>query len=212
MWPLANPWFTLGATGVVDAACGDLDRRYVWIGRAQLAHLRAKGDSPITFLCWSGTLATGLFDDDPRNWMRAGRDALTQLINSLLPIARESGAQIGLVPHHRHILSDFLGQLRISREHEGSSLITILSPATLIAPSMGKDLTDHVTRSIAVIAPSAATVILEDIQLDPNDPMISPARCRWGTGSLPHEILLQALGATLTANIPILLPEPNLNS
>ncbi len=175
-----------------------------WSGRCGFDAALAANDprNPVTLLAWSGTLGPTLFEGEPRNWMRAGRDALAGLIATLLPRAHSHGVPFGFIPHHFHLLSDVAGQMRVWHEHADAGWATVLSPATLIATSMHKDLHDHLRRAVEMVAPRASLCLLEDLVFDAHADT-APRRVEWGSGEIPHESVVEWLESALPLSTPI---------
>ncbi|MSR29014.1 MAG: hypothetical protein EXS03_05490 [Phycisphaerales bacterium] len=166
--------------------------------------------NPTTFLVWSGTLGLGLFDPAIGNWMRPGREALAALVIDLLGVTRAAGASIGFIPHHAHLLSDVAGQMRHWHEHSEAGLVTVLSPASLIAGSMRKDLDDHLRRAIEMCAPRCAICVLEDLRFDGTPPS-APVRVPWLQGEILRDSVVQMLTEHLPVHTPIAVPSTALS-
>lgn len=155
---------------------------------------------------WSGTFARGLFEGDYRNWGPGARAQLDKQLDSLLSAATACGARFGFVPHHSHLLSDVAGQMRIWHARAGQCLATVLYPSGVIAPSMVRDLDDHIHRAIEMLAPRCQLCILEDLAPaesgEPGEQALS--RVPWGRGILPHDLVVALLARHLPTDVPIL--------
>lgn len=164
-------------------------------------------------LCWSGTFAEDLFAGDMRNWTKSGHAAFEGWLDETLPqlcdVQPKSGHGIrllGVVPHHTHLLSDVAGQMRLWQSRKDQGLATVLYPSGLIAPSMAKDIDDHLLRSIANLGPRCSLCILEDLA----SPVGSQdeqhfQRVPWGTGMLPHALIERLLSEHLPATTPVII-------
>ena len=164
-------------------------------------------------LCWSGTFAATLFDGDIRNWTKSGHTALERWLDETLPklcdVQPKPGTgirRLGLVPHHTHLLSDVAGQMRLWHNRKDQGLATILYPSGLIAPSMMKDIDDHLIRSISNLGPRCSLCILEDLAAPVgSQDEIHFQRAPWGTGMLPHALIERLLGEHLPASTPVII-------
>lgn len=160
-------------------------------------------------LCWSGTFAEDLFAGDMRNWTKSGHTALEGWLDQTLPqlCDTKSGRRLGVVPHHTHLLSDVAGQMRLWQNRKDQGLATVLYPSGLIAPSMAKDIDDHLARSISNLGPRCSLCILEDLAL-PVGSQEDDAhfqRAPWGTGMLPHALIERLLTEHLPATTPVII-------
>ncbi len=163
----------------------------------------ARAPAGSTLLCWSGTLADGLFDGDFRNWTRPGKAAFDRWLDATRTRlgSHVGGHRLGIVAHHTHILSDVSSQMRLWHELHEHEIATVLHPAALIAPSMVRDLNDHLTRAISMVGPRCTLCILEDITA-------AGDRIPWGTGALPHQQVHALLREFLPPSTPLFVSEP----
>ncbi|MSR70176.1 MAG: hypothetical protein EXS17_07515 [Phycisphaerales bacterium] len=195
---------------------------FFWIGgnpqqhswTAALDSALAHAPAGCTLLCWSGTFADELFAGDVRNWTRPGKPALEGWLDQTLAhlAAHGSGHKLGVIAHHTHLLSDVSAQMRLWHARRDQGIATILHPAALIAPSMLRDLNDHLTRTISMVAPRCDLCILEDIAPLPTegDEESVLARVSWETGLMAvtaHELVHGLLRDHLPPTTPILLSE-----
>lgn len=152
---------------------------------------------------WSGTLAEGLFDDDPRTWMRSGHDAFRRFCDAAAPTLVARGMTLAFRPHARHILSDVQGCLDFLRGREGQPFELALAPADLLTAEMLPAAEDHLIRIYETLGPRAALVLLTDRAAAAGE---SPRPVRDGT---PHADLVRRLLRTcVPATTPlVLLPE-----
>lgn len=174
---------------------------------AEIALVLAEADSgagarPSMLIAFTGTLASGRFEPDMRNWLGAGRDALARAVERATALAEIHGVRVGIIPHFAHLLSDLPGQMRLWHEHSARGLATVLSPATLIAPSMMRDADEHFARAIEVCAARCDLCLLEDLR-SPATPDDAPTRVAWGEGELAHDRIAALLAATLPPSVPI---------
>lgn len=165
-----------------------------------------------TLLCWSGTFADEFFGGDVRNWSSPGKPALERWLDATLDqlAAHGAGHTLGIVPHHTHLLSDISGQMRLWHSRRERGLATILHPAAIIAPSMMRDVNDHLTRAISSLGERCDLCILEDIALAANPPTedVTFDRVSWHEGMLAHDFVHRLLAQYLSPTTPILLSSP----
>ncbi len=194
-----------------------LSHEFYWIGgnpqhqawTASLGRALIEAPAGCTLLCWSGTFADDLFAGDIRNWTRPGKPALEAWLDTTLAriAAHGSGHKLGVVAHHTHLLSDVSAQMRLWHARTAQGVATVLHPSALIAPSMMRDLHDHLTRAISMVAPRCDLCILEDIAPAPSAPIDEPAfdRVAWRNGILAHDFVHGLLGQYLPPTTPIVL-------
>ncbi len=200
--PLAGGSFSVAATS---------SSPFLWIGgnplerswSDSLESTLAKAPAGSTLLCWSGTLADGLFDGDFRNWTRPGKTAFDRWLDATRTRLRAhvGGHRLGIVAHHTHIVSDVASQMRLWHELHEHGIATVLHPAALIAPSMHRDMLDHITRAISMVGPRCDFCMLEDITSEGD-------RTAWGRGALPHQQVHALLREFLPSNTPLFVSEP----
>lgn len=156
-------------------------------------------------VAWSGTLADGLFDDDPRTWMRAGQERFARFLDEVAPALRQHGRTLCFRPHHRHVVGDVHAAVRLLRERAGGPFEVLLAPADLLATSMLRDVEDHLARAFAHLGPVAAAVLLEDVRR-PATGAGDDARLEtvpFGDGELPHAVVARLLAEHVPETTPV---------
>lgn len=167
------------------------------------------------WLCWSGSLAPNPFTPDPRNWMRAGQEAFHRWADGLAAeyAARDSGndpraVRCAVLPHHTQLLSDLSGQMRLWHQYGARGIGSVLHPAALIAPSMLRDLEDHLLRAFTMLGPRCILCILQDIDLLQHDAGDAEVRLvPWGSGRMPHALVERLLNKHVPPTIPVCIPK-----
>jgi hypothetical protein len=150
---------------------------------------------------WSGTLATSLFGEEPRTWMRAGRDAFRAFCDAAAPTLVARGRSLAFRPHARHVLSDVQGCISFTRERNGQPFELAVGPTDLLTVPMLDDIADHLSRIIATLAPVTSMFLLHDIVVDGD--LLKPVPL--GQGILPREVLRTLLAEHAPADLPIVL-------
>ncbi|MSQ89894.1 MAG: hypothetical protein EXS01_00660 [Phycisphaerales bacterium] len=176
--------------------------------QADSSRVAAESSDNDIILCWSGTFGAQLFGGDIRNWTKAGAVALTEWLDESLPrlAAPATKRLLGIIPNHTHLLSDVAGQMRLWQDRSSQGLATVLYPSGLIAPSMLKDIDDHLIRSISHLAPRCALCILEDIApCSEGSARADFHRVAWGRGILPHARIESLLRQHLPVTTPIIV-------
>jgi len=107
-------------------------------------------------VAWSGTLAEGLFDADPRTWMAPGHDAFAAFCDAIVDPLRAHGVRLCFRPHARHVLSDVPSSVSFLRERAAAPFEVALAPATMLTPSMLDMLDDHLRRMFETLGGEAA--------------------------------------------------------
>ncbi len=167
------------------------------------------------WLCWSGSLAPHPFTPDPRNWMRAGQEAFHRWADARAAehAARNAGndpsaVRCAVLPHHTQLLSDLSGQMRLWHQYGANGIGSVLHPAALIAPSMLRDLEDHLLRAFTMLGPRCILCILQDIDLLQHDDGGTEVRLLpWGSGRMPHAQVERLLNEHVPPHIPVCIPE-----
>lgn len=155
---------------------------------------------------WSGTVAGGLFEDDPRTWMRPGQERFAAFLDGIAPALEAHRRTLCLRPHHRHAMGDVHACARLVRERAGGPFEVLLSPADMMAPSMLAQAEDHLARMFAHLGPAAAAVLLADAVETPETGetgLLAPVR--FGEGRLPHALVAQLLADHVPAETPVIL-------
>jgi hypothetical protein len=169
------------------------------------------------WLCWSGSLAAHPFEPDPRNWMRAGQDAFNSWTDRLAaecaaaspspPGPTPLRARCAVIPHHAQLLSDLSGQMRLWHTHGPTGIGSVLHPSALIAPSMLRDLEDHLLRAFTMLGPRCILCILQDIDVVRVGQEVTELRLvPWGSGQMPHSLVERFLNKHVPPNIPVCIP------
>ncbi|MBM4008321.1 MAG: hypothetical protein FJ285_01870 [Planctomycetes bacterium] len=166
------------------------------------------------WLCWSGSLASQPFAPDPRNWMRVGQEAFQHWTERLAAecTAGSEGARphapcCAVLPHHAQLLSDLSGQMRLWHQYGSAGIGSVLHPAALIAPSMLRDLEDHLLRAFTMLGSRCILCILQDIEPVQHDGEIAEIRLvPWGSGQMPHALVERLLNEHVPAHIPLCVP------
>lgn len=157
---------------------------------------------------WSGSLGAGLFDDEPRTWMRAGQERFAAFLDEVAPSLVAHGRTLCFRPHHRHVLGDVHACVRLLRERPAGPFEILLSPADLLAPSMRADAEDHLRRIFAHLGPVAAGVLLTDLPADlrlDEAPADHPSDTRFGEGTLPPALIAELLATHVPEATPVIL-------
>jgi len=181
---------------------------------AEWRHPPITDDASTPWLCWSGSLAPQLFEPDPRNWMRAGQEAFNHWIERLAVecAAGSTGASANTVrcavlPHHTQLLSDLSGQMRLWHQYGSVGIGSVLHPTALIAPSMLRDLEEHLLRAFTMLGPRCMLCILQDIEVVRHGSEIAELRpVPWGSGQMPHSLVEGLLNEHVPPHIPLCIP------
>ncbi len=155
---------------------------------------------------YSGTLGEGLFDDEPRTWMRAGHDRFKAFLDEIEPALRLHGRTLCFRPHHRHVLGDVHASVKLLRDRAGGPFEVLLSPGDLLAPAMLPQAEDHLARMFAHLGPVAAAVLLTDVAPDAGTAETGLlAVRRAGEGVLPMPLVARLLAEHVPAETPVIL-------
>jgi hypothetical protein len=152
-------------------------------------------------VCWSGTLASELFGDEPRTWMGDGHQAFRQFCDSAAPTLLAQRRTLAFRPHARHVLSDVQGCVNLLRERDGQPFEIAVGPVDLLTPGMLGDIEDHLRRIIPILAPRATMFLLHDGVIDGENLRSVPL----GQGLLPRDLLRGLLRDYAPADLPIVL-------
>ena len=150
-------------------------------------------------IAWSGTLADGLFDAHPYNWMAPGRAALDARAAEIGRNLANAGRRLVLLPHARHILSDAPGALAFHTQL-GEIVGVALGPAWMLEPSMLGDVEDHLMRFARMLGAVADVAWVEDARLDGDACTIAAP----GTGVIQPRHVAAAFDAYLPAEVPVI--------
>jgi hypothetical protein len=157
-------------------------------------------------VAWSGTLAEGLFDDEPRTWMKSGHERFAAFLDGIAPSLEQHRRRLCLRPHHRHVLGDVHGCARLLRERAGGPFEVLLSPADMLAAAMLPQAEDHLVRMFAHLGPMAAAVLVADVRETPATPETGLLEMvRFGEGRLPHALVARLLADHVPAETPVIL-------
>src|SRR5690606_1872034 len=115
-------------------------------------------------IIWSGTPAPDLTAPDPRTWTG---DAIRELHEWCDNVGQrpERSPRFAFRLHARHVLSDTPGARRFLTER-GEQFGIVLSPATMIEPSMVETLDEHLERMFEGLGDRADFIWLHDVRLD----------------------------------------------
>ncbi|MFO0783960.1 MAG: hypothetical protein U0636_09790 [Phycisphaerales bacterium] len=167
---------------------------------------------------WSGTLAGGLDEVSPMNWMR-GPAMLREACQSLRPQLVRHGRRLLLVPHARHVLSDARSALTWWGEEvlEGAPLEAdtrapqgprpfglAFDPGALLEPSMLPDLHDHLRTLFAVFGPRSDAVLLRGVRMAADAERME--ECPLAEGVMPLPVLRSLVAECVPAGTPLLIP------
>lgn len=157
-------------------------------------------------LSWSGTLAGGLFDQDPRNWTAPGRRAFDAFCDRVRPAFERHGWTLCFRPHARHVLSDVKGCRDFLARRTGQSFEIALAPASMLEASMLERIDDHLERFFAGLGSVAAMVILEDVRpAQPADDDRPLERVALGEGIFSATRLRSLLREHVSPETPVVL-------
>ncbi len=174
------------------------------LGSDWLVDLEAPSNRLVSY---SGTLASGLFDDEPHTWMRAGHDRFNAFLDEVEPALRHHRRSLCFRPHHRHVVGDVHAAVTLLRERAGGPFEVLLSPADLLAPSMLPCAAEHVERMFAHLGSVAAAVLLTDVAHAENTAETGLfASCRLGEGMLNDALGAGTLARLLDAYVPRATP------
>lgn len=159
--------------------------------------------------CWSGTLdhdsvaAGDLFAACPHNWMHPGPEALSNLLDSIIPGLEKNDRRLCLFPHARHVLSDVQGSINLLRQRRNTPIEVALTPSAMLTPSMLDSLEDHLERSFGTLAGESPLLFLHDVVIDKADERLLPVPL--GSGILDRETVLEAVRAHWPREKPIVV-------
>ena len=164
-------------------------------------------DSPgDRIVSWSGTLAEGLFESDPRTWGRPGREALSRFCDEIGVQLKSHQRRLCFHPHARHALNDIPSCLTFLRDRSSLPFDIALAPASLLVPSMLDRLEDHLQRHFESLGAQCAIVLLSDVRVvDAGD---DESRCEpslLGEGLLPRDLVRSLLSAHVPPATPIVV-------
>lgn len=171
-----------------------------------LVDLELPGDR---IACWSGTLALeavaegDLFAAHPHNWMSPGPEALTNLLDDVIPILERTERTLCLLPHARHVLNDVQGSINLLRSRQGTPIEVALAPTALLTPSMLDALEDHLERSFDTLAEHAPFLYLHDAVIDEQDQRLLPVPL--GEGIINRDLMRAAIERFWPAEKPIVV-------
>jgi hypothetical protein len=154
---------------------------------------------------WSGTVADGLFERTPLNWMPQGQRAFNQFCDQLQPQLVQHDRRLCFHPHSRHVLSDVNLCMKFLRERADESLQLALAPSSLLEPSMMADVEDHLTRMFEALGPVCAMVFLNDVVVAETDGDTSCEMVPLGQGILPRKSVLGLMHKHVPAATPIVI-------
>lgn len=164
-------------------------------------------DSPgDRIVSWSGTLAEGLLDSDPRTWGRPGRAALGEYCDDIAKQLQAHHRRLCFHPHARHVLNDIPSCLTFLRDRSSQPFDIALAPASLLEPSMLDRLDDHLQRHFESLGAQCAMVLMNDVRVadtGEDEPHCMPAAL--GEGLFPRDLVRSLLAAHVPPATPIVL-------
>lgn len=140
---------------------------------------------------WSGTFATGMFDDHPDNHTEAGWDALCASIDELAPLLDEAEALLLFKPHYTHVLGTAEEVEHFYTALNSPYLGVVLDPTNMLPPDTWARQGAIIPSIVATIARHVGLVHLKDMRLR-HGKLDLPGP---GQGVLDYPILLRALAA-----------------
>jgi hypothetical protein len=161
---------------------------------------------------WSGTVADGLFESTPLNWMPQGQRAFNQFCDQLQPQLVRHQLTLCFHPHSRHVLSDVNLCMKFLRERSGQPFQLALAPASLIEPNMMNDVDDHLIRMFEGLGRHCAMVMLSDVLIHQHDDEPWCEAVPLGTGVLPRERVLELLRNHVPPETPIVIAAAQIDS
>lgn len=159
-------------------------------------------------VAWSGTLAGGLFERHPQNWMPRGHRAFRDFCDEIRPQLQAHGRTLCFQPHSRHVLNDPPSCFSFIREMEKSPFEIALSPASMLEPEMLTDVDDHLRRMFEALGGVCAMVMLSDVIVKQGN---DDARCEpvpLGEGILLRDLTRVLMRDHVPAETPIVI-SPN---
>ncbi len=158
-------------------------------------------------VAWSGTLAEGLFDDDPRTWGPAGHAAFNSMHASVAPMLLELDARLLLRPHARHVLNDVASTRTALRSLDGQPFGLALAPTSLLTATMLDRIEEHLERIFEGLGKEAHLLIIDDLVAMPTseDESVLPRPVALGDGLLPRPLVLELMARHLKPGVPIVL-------
>jgi hypothetical protein len=148
-------------------------------------------------IAYSGTLASDLFDNDPRTWMGPGLEAFNGLCDAIGPALKALDRRLLFRPHARHVLSDPQSCVNFLRDRAAEPFGIAVSPCDFFVRDMVDAKADHFTRIAESVVPKAELFFLEDKRVGEGDVLES---CPLGEGILPRSII-----ETIPDDIPIVV-------
>ncbi len=173
------------------------------LGGGWLLDAETPGDQ---LVAWSGTLADGLFDRDPRNWMRQGRDAFASLCDELAGQLESHDRTLCFRPHARHVLNDVPSCLGFLRDRDSQPYSIALAPASMFEPTMLDRIEEHLQRQFESLGQRCSMLLLEDLQVASDADGLD--RCdavTLGEGLLPRDLVRDLIRANLPATTPVVI-------
>lgn len=124
-----------------------------------------------TVVAWSGGMAEGLFDAEPRTWSGPGWVRLRETCDRLRPALRERGLRLLLRTHARHVLADvtaaatFLSE-QPERDGEESALGVLVDIGAMFERSMLATAEEHLRRMLsgALALGAAEGIVLSNLR------------------------------------------------
>jgi hypothetical protein len=135
--------------------------------------------------------------------MHPGPEALSNLLDSIIPGLEKNDRRLCLFPHARHVLSDVQGSINLLRKRRNTPIEVALTPSAMLTPSMLDSLEDHLERSFGTLAGESPLLFLHDVVIDEADERLLPVPL--GSGILDRETVLEAVRAHWPREKPIVV-------
>ncbi|MGH7133875.1 MAG: hypothetical protein ACREJO_18250 [Phycisphaerales bacterium] len=117
-------------------------------------------------VAWSGTVAEGMFEADPRTWGPRGQEGLKARCDGLMHELVERGITLAMRPHARHVLGDAHRCALFLAWREGQPFELVLDPASLLTAGMLEKSEDHLIRIFEILGgrPGVCGVVLANVR------------------------------------------------
>ncbi len=179
------------------------------LGGGCLSHHLGSGERRAAVVCWSGTLAAGLFERDLATWGPEGWRAMLECAAGLAREAEELGVSVLVRPHARHVLSDVQRCVRFIEEFKGMRVGLALDPCALLEASMLERASDHLERAMGSLGGVCSAVMLTNVAVSPGggseeDLELAPAAAHLGV--VDAGALGGLVGRYVPRNTPVAIP------
>lgn len=137
---------------------------------------------PPIVVAWSGTIAEGFFERDPRSWSAESRQRFETVCSRAHERLVRTGRRLLFRPCSRHVLNDAPSALAFLRAREGQPFGIVFDPAALLEPEMitrkGDRAADHVTRAFEALGGLSEAVWICGAHVDEDDGRVAPCALR----------------------------------